>query len=727
LRKKISISFILLWFFFLGKTQDTLLYDAVYSYEVIEKADSTFVNELLQKADTTTSSALVLQYLLQAQNYMEEENRPSSLFDIYYRIGKIYQSEGLSNRALPFFQKAKNLPSPPISENKKIELLDPIADCYLQSEYVDSALMVYDELFGFYQRKNNYEGKLKTLQYKVEAHSQIGDFRKALDYNLQIKTLAEGRKDKNHLAIVFNNIGYNFNSLEEYKKAIQYFGYALELAEKGQSTYGYNFNSNEKAKIDLVTLYTNLGIAYNNLDNYKASIENLLNAKRENKKDSSQVSNAYLDHMIATVYFNNENIYDALNFNNSAINLAQKNKELNVLRDAYRTAAKIQEKLYDFELALDFYEKHLKVRDSLAFEDRFRRQQLLQKQFLLEKSEKEIRLLLINEAVQDQKIASLQIQQQLLSAEADKIKLEGEQRESEFQLLQSEQAIKDANLANQKLASEKAQQELVIIQQKLIAQQNERDVKEAEQAKELAEMKSAQAQAKNVEAQQKAQLAEKNEDILKLQLEEKLLLNILPLETANELKTTGIATPKEYDKVTVLFADFSNFTKISEKLSPEELIKELNECFRAFDEITEQYGLEKIKTIGDGYMCAGGIPIANDTNPTDAIYAAIEMQNYMQQRVREKTDHGASYWNMRIGIHTGHVIAGVVGTKKFAYDIWGDTVNIASRMESACEKGKINISADTREHINGQFECTYRGEVEVKHADKMGMYFVKSK
>jgi len=205
---------------------------------------------------------------------------------------------------------------------------------------------------------------------------------------------------------------------------------------------------------------------------------------------------------------------------------------------------------------------------------------------------------------------------------------------------------------------------------------------------------------------------------------ENLLLNILPLETANELKLTGFATPKEYEKVTVLFADFSNFTKISEQLSAEELINELNDCFRAFDEITDRHGLEKIKTIGDGYMCAGGVPVANETNPTDAIHAAIEMQKFMQQRFEEKTKAGIPYWNMRIGIHTGHVIAGVVGTKKFAYDIWGDTVNIASRMEASCDNGKINISASTHELVNGSFEYDFRGEVEVKHGNKVGMYFV---
>ena len=160
-------------------------------------------------------------------------------------------------------------------------------------------------------------------------------------------------------------------------------------------------------------------------------------------------------------------------------------------------------------------------------------------------------------------------------------------------------------------------------------------------------------------------------------------------------------------------------------MSPEELISELNECFKGFDEIIAKYNLEKIKTMGDGYLCAGGLPITNETNPVDAIKAAKEMQVFMQQRISEKEKNKIPYWNMRVGIHTGGVIAGVVGTQKFAYDIWGDTVNTASRMESGCEIGKINISETTYQLVKDQFDCSYRGEIEIKHGNKLGMYFVE--
>lgn len=163
---------------------------------------------------------------------------------------------------------------------------------------------------------------------------------------------------------------------------------------------------------------------------------------------------------------------------------------------------------------------------------------------------------------------------------------------------------------------------------------------------------------------------------------ENLLLNILPLETAQELKVKGYATPRDYEHATVLFTDFKDFSLIAESLSPQELVAELNTYFMAFDQIIERHNMEKIKTIGDAYMCAGGIPVPNNTHPVDAVRAGLAIQEYMEAENEKKKQRGALPWQLRIGIHTGPVVAGVVGRKKFAYDIWGDAVNIASRMET---------------------------------------------
>jgi class 3 adenylate cyclase len=207
---------------------------------------------------------------------------------------------------------------------------------------------------------------------------------------------------------------------------------------------------------------------------------------------------------------------------------------------------------------------------------------------------------------------------------------------------------------------------------------------------------------------------------------EKLLLNILPHETANELKEKGTATPKHYDKVSVLFTDFKGFTKIAEKLTAQELIEELNYCFFEFDKIIDKHNLEKIKTIGDAYMCAGGIPAANDTNPVDIVRAGLEIKAFMEQLKIDREAQGKDYWELRIGIHTGQVVAGVVGKNKFAYDIWGDAVNTASRMESSGIPGQVNISGTTYEFIKENFNCTHRGKIQAKNKGEIDMYIVES-
>ncbi|HEX4877231.1 MAG TPA: adenylate/guanylate cyclase domain-containing protein [Chitinophagaceae bacterium] len=203
---------------------------------------------------------------------------------------------------------------------------------------------------------------------------------------------------------------------------------------------------------------------------------------------------------------------------------------------------------------------------------------------------------------------------------------------------------------------------------------------------------------------------------------ENLLLNILPAETAKELKLNGKVEAVKFDEVTVLFTDFVAFSKYAEHTDPEQLVKSIDFYFKEFDEITTRHGLEKIKTIGDSYMCACGLPTPNPAHARNVIMAAREMISLVKS-VLYASD-GLSHFDVRIGIHTGPVVAGIVGIKKFQYDIWGDTVNIASRMESKSEPGRINISETTYHQIKDEFICEYRGEIEVKNRGNLKMYFL---
>ncbi|MEX2484653.1 MAG: adenylate/guanylate cyclase domain-containing protein [Brumimicrobium sp.] len=251
-------------------------------------------------------------------------------------------------------------------------------------------------------------------------------------------------------------------------------------------------------------------------------------------------------------------------------------------------------------------------------------------------------------------------------------------------------------------------------------QQVKLELKIAERTKEL--------RAKTEKIEQQKEKLEKQTKELEHEKEksERLLNNVLPKETASQLKKDGRSAARDFNMVSVMFTDFVGFTNIAEGMKAKDLVSILDKYFRKFDEITEKHDLEKIKTIGDAYMCAGGVPIRNKTNPINTVLAAIEIQDYMHKEKEKSIASGKDYWKLRIGINTGSVSAGVIGTKRYAYDVWGSTVNRAQRMERMCEPESISITESTFEHIEPYFECTSKGRVTTKSGLKILMYEVIS-
>ena len=224
------------------------------------------------------------------------------------------------------------------------------------------------------------------------------------------------------------------------------------------------------------------------------------------------------------------------------------------------------------------------------------------------------------------------------------------------------------------------------------------------------------------------QLEDKNQQIsAEQERSNELLLNILPLSVAEELKITGKAAPQHFSEVTVLFTDFEGFSKIAKRMTPQDLVTDLDEVFQNFDKIVGNYGIEKIKTIGDAYMCAGGLPEMKETHPVDLVNAGLDIQDFLRDWNVQRREQNKPEFKARIGIHTGSVVAGVVGSKKFAYDIWGDTVNVAARLETAGATYKVNISENTYSKVCNEFVTEQRGKLPIKNMGEIRMYFAERK
>jgi len=221
----------------------------------------------------------------------------------------------------------------------------------------------------------------------------------------------------------------------------------------------------------------------------------------------------------------------------------------------------------------------------------------------------------------------------------------------------------------------------------------------------------------------RGEMAEKNAMIEeKRRRSEQLLLNILPRAVAAELTVRNKVAARRYERATVMFIDFVSFTRLAENLTPEALVAELDYCFSAFDELISRKRIEKIKTVGDAYICASGLSDRNES-PAEIIKVALQIQQFLQKLREERQKEEKPYFEARIGIHFGPVVAGIVGTKKFAYDIWGDTVNTAARLEEACLPGFVNVSAAARASVEAEFQWEYRGKIAAKNKGELEMYY----
>jgi class 3 adenylate cyclase/tetratricopeptide (TPR) repeat protein len=723
--------------------------DLGYSDGVVRA--SIFLGEV---CDRTGKTEAALQHYLEAESKLQ----PGSplLPAVNRALGDIFFREKLFRHAFRYYSEVlKNAP-------KDFATMEKMADAALYDMKFDTAEIYYKQLIIKFKEEGNNPRLVQIYQKLANAYDQRSDSGKSIYYYTAIENIIETYGTPQEKSLLYNNLGRQYVRDRDYPKALEYF---------------------RKAELQCVyipcdypeVMYANLGVAYHNTGNTRRGIEYLLKARDILFARQDWAALASLEHLVAGVYFSNNDFYNALTHNELAIKYARQTKQRQALADAYETAAEINHQLYDFEKAYDYYRRYLTELDTIRLEEQTRQQRIDQQRSLLAAAEGQIKYLIARQNLKEIELQQSLYEQERLKLLNENLALEAQREKDVVSLLQKEKEVDEAKLRQKTLEALRAQQELRLSAQRLDAERQNALIADlrrqeaidhanhlADSTQRVQEMERARReqeyqQQKQADFRQFAysigfmllvilailaaswlysrrsnrRLNEQNQQIQAKNKEieaersksDQLLLNILPDEVARELKTSGYATPRHYESATVLFTDFVNFTRLSAQLSPDELIDELDECFLAFDEICERHGLEKIKTIGDAYMCAGGLPVENDTHPQDAVRAALEMLDWLDRRNREDTR--AIFHQMRIGIHTGAVVAGVIGKNKFAYDIWGDAVNLAARLEEHGEPGRINISKATAEAVKPYFKISFRGKKEVYNKGLVEMYFVE--
>lgn len=573
------------------------------------------------------------------------------------------------------------------------------------------------------EKINFPKGRAYALKNIGIAYYFQGKYVEALDNYTQSLNQFKEIKDNVGIANLYNNIGVIYYDQGDDAKALE--NYLLSLK--------YSELSGDKLRI--LSALNNVGGVYNIKDaTYDKALQYYLRALPLCEELNRTEEMGAICVNIGSIYFDQKNDEKALHYFNKALK-AYGNSEGSL--NAYNAMGKLYKREKKYNLALENHQKALTLAENLNIKISIIQSLIGMGNVYLDKGDAKTALYFFNRA----KLPALEIQAKhelkdiyqvlsrvyaqtrnydkafeyqslyanlkdtLYNIESDKklgnlqFDFDLQKKQGEINLLTKDKALQQLALERQKIAKNSLMAVLGLIC--IIGLIMYRDYRNKIRLNKLLD-------------QQKVEI-------------ENLLSNILPEEVAKELQEKGQATPRYYESVSVLFTDFKSFTAIAETLSPQQVVAELSECFTMFDNIIERNNLEKIKTIGDSYMCAGGIPTVNPMHPINITKAAFEILEYMNSINNRRRQTGATPWEIRIGIHTGPLVAGVVGKKKYAYDIWGSTVNIASRMESNGEPGQINISASHFELVKEEYECEYRGKILAKNAGEIDMYFVKQK
>ncbi len=570
-----------------------------------------------------------------------------------------------------------------VDMSNKIDFKQGLSDAYNILGVASKIQGNYSAAIDYYVRSIRMKEVLKDSFGLAASYANLGEvYRLKANYPEAVKNyllslrVDEALKNETGIAYGYNYLGAVYADLKDNKKALENYKAALAIRQKLGQDAG------------IASGYNNIGTIYMNDGNYAAAMENYEASLKIKEKiqDKFGMANTYVN--IGDVYVKQGKQEEAMKNFNLALQLQQEIDDQEGVAETYISMAGSRIESNQLAAAASLLTKAISIAKTIGNLD-----------YIKEGYETFAHLDSMNgnykQALEHYKL--FVATRDSISNEANTKKLVETQMQYDFDkkesLAKAEQDKKDL-IAQRKLQKQKLMRNgfmggfAVVLLFAIIF------------------------------------LSQRNKIRLGKQRSDELLLNILPAEVAEELKAKGSAEAKHIDLVTVLFTDIIGFTEISARMNAGELVNEINTCFSAFDQIIQQYGIEKIKTIGDSYMAAGGLPTPNTTHPTDVVKAALAMQQFMKQHKQDKLASDKTFFEIRVGIHTGPVVAGIVGVKKFQYDIWGDTVNMASRIEGAGQAGMVNISSTTYEYVKDQFHCQSRGRISVKGKGEVEMYFV---
>lgn len=695
------------------------------------KASANLV-QLYWKYDENYSA---LRTWLEISNKLERYEKWPWLIENYLLLANHYQNRKLYATAIENYKQVLALADSEHVEIDTWEMHNQIGELSMESANYEQALNAFKQAEAdLEQSDGNVDRQILTHRNQARALNKLGRYWDAIQQNQKALKIMEARGKDEAYTAQLNNIGYAFQKLGVSSSALQYFSQTLTEREK----LGYQ-------DADHIPLLINIGVAYQNM-NSPDEARTYLNRALEASDSHSEKAQVY--DLISMTYVAQDQVILARQYNQKCLKEAQSVNDKRTESEGYYTASIIDEKSLKYAEALENYKKYKTIRDSLAMVYQADQQRLLQEEYAAERTQGEIQALIASNEIKDYEIEQLRLQAennekalQIQEAEVraklqalriERAEIEAERKARENAILRAREENQRLQLEQQRLQEEKAKQDLQIAEEKNRNQQLQLERRRAANISMFFILLLAlvlmivvafawrQTRKKNKELATSRELIRQERD-----RSDDLLLNILPESTAEELKTYGRAAPKNYKSATVFFSDFVGFSSLSKHYSPSELIAELELFFGGFDKIISKYGIEKIKTIGDAYMCASGIPKEHDDHALRMVKASLEMLEFAAELNKDQVMRNRDPWKLRIGIHSGPVVAGVIGSNKFIYDVWGDTVNLASRLETASEPNRINISQNTLEMVKQDVRCSFRGQIEVKNMGAVRMFFVE--